>query len=186
MLHEDEDAQDVQSQDAQELSELRRLSRHLWQLAIDPQVEAPPGLHAAVMAKAKTLPPPRKRLLERLRDWLWVEWDLRMLTRIATAAATGVLVVVLVRPVLSPLTDNVVRSAPLGLVKLARELADQGQLHEAAQLYTQAERLLADQHAQTLVKFLDEHAVLVRKLGRNVEADSLEAQANTLRDKSTP
>jgi hypothetical protein len=54
--------------DAQTAQEVRFLMRGLHQLAIDPHAEVPANFHATVMAKARELPLPRKRLWEQLRE----------------------------------------------------------------------------------------------------------------------
>lgn len=52
--------------DAQKANEAQFLIRGLHQLAIDPHAEVPTNFHAAVMARARELPLPRKRLWEQL------------------------------------------------------------------------------------------------------------------------
>jgi hypothetical protein len=58
--------------DAQTAHEVQFLMRGLRQLAPDPHAEVPADFHAAVMARARALPLPRKPLWAQTRAWLTV------------------------------------------------------------------------------------------------------------------
>jgi len=58
--------------DGQTAHEVQFLMRGLRQLAPDPHAEVPADFHAAVMAKARALPLPRKPLWAQTREWLTV------------------------------------------------------------------------------------------------------------------